>query len=884
MPAGQCTSRADCNGFPCVSGRCDYLGADGGDAAAGDGGTSLVDATPRDATSDDDTSVRIDGGGETLDGGPRDDARVCTTLDPCGGGDEDCDGRTDEDAACTAAQGQASCQAGACTIDSCNPGFADCDRDASTGCEADLTDAAHCGSCEPCAANQRCMTVGGASPHCDRATLLSVGESSSCSAFESGALACWGMNDVGQLGAGTMSTTGLPTLIPAGSVVAPLRALSGRGDFRCAIDANGALRCWGDGARGELNSSTTVARQAMAGPTPPTGSTWSKVRVGLHHACALASNGSVWCWGANDRRQADPSRATTQTVRATMIATTATDLFVGPNATCVAYTDRLECWGANTSGALGVGVTTDPIASSTLVTDTNNQSFPAAQLLDVALSNTHGCLLLRGGALRCFGSNSGRALGSAVVGNVLRPGDEVPDGPYADVEVGENITCAIRDDAARSVACWGTFAGHVRIPGRRTLLDSATPQTIEGLVGATSIAMSDRALCATRADGSVACIGHDRFGEVGGAGESLVTSTPRFASVARGDEVSAGRFGTCVRDGASSVLCAGAATGSRFPLVTEVRSELTALTVLPANLGMIALADDALCALGNNAIHCAGSVPTSSLAAPTSFRQISAGLGVVGASRHVCARNASAGVLCWGANESAQLGMVASTSSATPNEVPLPESSTTAESVSVSGTHSCATSFTHRAYCWGRNSEGQVGRGVTSRDEARPTEVLTLGTSVVRTVAGDGMSCAVTSPPAGSASLSCWGSSARGALGLGAGNESTLAPTRVSFGFDQVSVVNVESANDVTCAIVDPGRRLYCWGANDGGRVGDGTRTDRFLPVSTGLSDVRSVDIGPHQTCAVMLDRRVACWGVDADGAALSGRRVETDLVPISGT
>lgn len=92
---------------------------------------------------------------------------VCTAADPCHGAGS-CDPQTghcsspvvSDGTACAVSAGSGSCQAGACTVASCDSGRADCDGAAGNGCEVDLTsDGAHCGACGvACAAGELCAS------------------------------------------------------------------------------------------------------------------------------------------------------------------------------------------------------------------------------------------------------------------------------------------------------------------------------------------------------------------------------------------------------------------------------------------------------------------------------------------------------------------------------------------------------------------------------------------------------------------------------------------------------------------------------------------------------------------------------------------------------
>src|SRR6516164_3844904 len=55
-----------------------------------------------------------------------------------------------------------------------------------------------------------------------------------------------------------------------------------------------------------------------------------------------------------------------------------------------------------------------------------------------------------------------------------------------------------------------------------------------------------------------------------------------------------------------------------------------------------------------------------------------------------------------------------------------------------------------------------------------------------------------------------------------------------------------------------------CWGNNERGELGDGTRNNSSTPVEAqGLTDAISVSAGVDHTCAVRSNGTVVCWGND---------------------
>ena len=75
----------------------------------------------------------------------------------------------------------------------------------------------------------------------------------------------------------------------------------------------------------------------------------------------------------------------------------------------------------------------------------------------------------------------------------------------------------------------------------------------------------------------------------------------------------------------------------------------------------------------------------------------------------------------------------------------------------------------------------------------------------------------------------------------------------------------------VSCAI-RADKQVMCWGYNQSGQVGDGTRTDALTPRRViGVTDVIGLAVASHQVCALKADRTVVCWGgfiATVDGVA----------------
>jgi alpha-tubulin suppressor-like RCC1 family protein len=143
----------------------------------------------------------------------------------------------------------------------------------------------------------------------------------------------------------------------------------------CAMDGNGAVKCWGRNDFGQLgNGSVTPFFTGLSNPVSLTGFSSggaAAVVAGGFHTCAIKSEGTALCWGADNYGQtgdgliANPVANLTPTAVAGLSAGVA-GLGLGQDHTCaVLMSGQLDCWGQNSSGQLGQGTTGGSTATHT---------------------------------------------------------------------------------------------------------------------------------------------------------------------------------------------------------------------------------------------------------------------------------------------------------------------------------------------------------------------------------------------------------------------------------------------------------------------------------------------------------------------------------------
>ena len=167
-------------------------------------------------------------------------------------------------------------------------------------------------------------------------------------------------------------------------------------------------------------------------------------------------------------------------------------------------------------------------------------------------------------------------------------------------------------------------------------------------------------------------------------------------------------------------------------------------------------------------------------------------------------------------------------------------------------THTCAINA-GEVFCWGDNSRGQLGTGTTD-DSRTPVRVGGLPTNIVEVSATGYFTCALSA----SGELFCWGLNELGQLGDGT-RENRLAPVRsVSVLAD---VIRVSAGGESACALRAAGV-VSCWGRGTGGALGNGMLVDSLAPVDVvDLEPALGLEGSGGHYCIRTEDEAVACWG-----------------------
>jgi len=358
---------------------------------------------------------------------------------------------------------------------------------------------------------------GAGAPSCVYAD-VALGSSHTCALTANGTVWCFGANEFGQLGVGVPgSDSATPQPIAGPSDFVAL----GAGEYHTSgIRSDGSMMAWGHNPLGVLGTGTT-SDSALPTPLPGPGSAVALSRgMVLSHACAVHGNGSVTCWGDNQKGNLGnggfaPSPTQTQVIGLEDSVAVA----VGYIFSCaVQWNGEVRCWGWNASAALGIG-------------NMDAKSYPKPvpvpgvfDAVQVVAGNHYACARSSSGQVHCWGYNGHGQLGIGTNQEhalVPTPVQGLSDAVW--LSGGQSHACAVRKGG--TVSCWGrNYFGQL---GVGTTLDSYAPVTVVGLTDATRVFAGGEHTCALSASQGFSCWGANESGQLGnGSSEkSLVPSS-----------------------------------------------------------------------------------------------------------------------------------------------------------------------------------------------------------------------------------------------------------------------------------------------------------------------------------------------------------------------
>ncbi|MCC6646257.1 MAG: hypothetical protein IT374_11875 [Polyangiaceae bacterium] len=604
----------------------------------------------------------------------------------------------------------------------------------------------------------------------------------------------------------------------------------------------------------------------------------------------------MFCWGDNSVGQLGDGTTTRRRAPVEVVGVgDALAVAVGDSATCVVRASgKVVCAGQPGAGASCAGES--PCATMTEIVGVE-------RAVRVSVGKRHACAVDAGGGVLCWGDGSdGQLTGAAggVASAAVVPG--VRDA--IDVVAGGRATCALRRGG--EVVCWGQ-QGRGRLGDGATTDGVSAPRAVPGLRDARALSGAGPRMCATRADGTVACWGglHEQSWS-----DREVTALTHVASVSDARRASVhGAEGCVVRAGGGVACWSSDAPVAELPGLSGVTE-----VAVGARFACAATSAGAISCWGDNHDGTLGNGDPTWFAAPVDVDGVADAVEVVALEHGTCARRSTGKVVCWGS---------ARADAAAPDEV---EGLDGATRLFGGFDRVCATRAAGAPACFGapRPADGRprvarelgftadllAPRGIPSlaaskgrlsffdrgADRARPSPATGIS-GITALDATYATACVATK----GADVACFDWD-QGAFEAGAAKGTTFAvrPRRVAGTRDAVDVgmyrtacaalssgkiacfdpakgaattmpdvddaVRVSVASTARCALHRSGR-VSCWGSfgssHDGVFHGSG-------PVD-GVDDAVSVGVASYHACVATRSGKVRCWGSNLGGRI--GRR-----------
>ena len=595
------------------------------------------------------------------------------------------------------------------------------------------------------------------------------GSATLCVVFSDGNASCRGENGFGQLGTGDTNTRTefSPVYFPSG-ISSEIQTMAIARYSSCALFDNGSVYCWGKNDQGQLGDGTVCAsgdyqnncngnyaKPIIYDPViMPAGQSaialWHTDSSGDEGYCTFLTNGGIWCWGntnsnanmnggLNDgngyyidtdgyflkpgNRDWDGDgvwNTIDNCAGGTQGWTTSVSVDFDRDG-CIDATEDTDDDGDSYSDAIEASCGTDPLNASDIpidwdgdgicnAFDTDDDGDGIPDVNDELPGDPNGFTIFSLGD----GFQSGQPQDNATLGNT------------------KDSACVSLTD--QSLRCWGlnthgemgdgTSGSTVYSPTNVSIPQSKT-------VASLSSSSLSETMCAVMGDGSLYCWGENDYGQMG--------------------------IGTKCTYGSYINGCNGR-EGVSNPSPVQLPSGRTATAVSLGEGHACAIMDDgSVWCWGNNEEGQLGVGNTSNSGSwRYSPNQVLTPTGVTASAitaglKHSCLVATDGRVFCWGFGDAGRLGIGSQNSQIIPTQV---STNSLFVSISAGESHTCGITDLGEALCWGSGWQGVLGNGDLNEYWTPEPVSLPSGTVVVSITTGYDHTCVVTEDK----DLYCWGS------------------------------------------------------------------------------------------------------------------------------
>lgn len=338
--------------------------------------------------------------------------------------------------------------------------------------------------------------------------MIDNGDMTVCAVGVDGMSWCWGQNELGRLGTGDLLHGKVPRRAAEGYAFRKVSESTG-GAFTCGITTTGRAYCWGSQEGGRLGDGTMApGGQYVTLPVPVSGDrTYTDIAAGGDHACAIATDGGAYCWGHNERGQLGIGSAPNSAVP---VAVGGGHQFSSITAhqlvTCAIATDGAGyCWGEGSNGNLGTGSSSSSKTPAPIKGE--------LRFVSLKLGLWTACGVTTTGEGYCWGLNGSGELGTGSKNPEmsLEPLKVAGGITWRSISPGIAVTCGVATSGAGY--CWGGNVSGERGTGTFPSADVTSPAPVVGDLKFDSID-ADWCSCGV-AEGIAYCWGPGDLGCVG---------------------------------------------------------------------------------------------------------------------------------------------------------------------------------------------------------------------------------------------------------------------------------------------------------------------------------------------------------------------------------
>jgi alpha-tubulin suppressor-like RCC1 family protein len=665
---------------------------------------------------------------------------------------------------------------------------------------------------------------------------ISAGNSFSLAIDKNGRAWTWGLNTSGQLGDNSVTSRLTPVSV-LGAIKTFCRISTGN-THSLAIDKNGRAWGWGANTAGPLGDNSITSKLT---PVSVLGAikTFCQISAGNSFSLAIDKNGRAWAWGNNSSGQLGDNSVTSKLTPVSVLGAIKTFCQISTGTSISLAIDkngRAWGWGANSSGQLGDNSITSKLTPVSVLGAIKT-------FCQISAGASHSLAIDKNGRAWAWGNNSSGQLGDNSITSKLTPVSVLGAiKTFCQISAGINHSLAI-DKNGRA---WGWGLSSAGQLGDNSITSKLTPVSVLGAI---------KTFCQISA-GASHSLAIDKNGRAWGWG---LNSTGQL-----GDNSVTSRLTPVSVLGAVKTFC-------------QISGGFQHSLAIDKNGRAWGWGANSSGPVGDNSVT-SKRTPVSVLGAIKTFCQISAG------NSFSLAIDKNGRAWTWGVNSSGQLGDNSITSRLTP--VSVLGAVKTFCRISTGTSYSLAIDKNGRAWGWGLSINSELGQGGIIFVYT-PVTIIGATKTFCQISTGDGFSLAIDK----NGRAWAWGNNTGGKLGINSAITSQTSPVSVLGAvktFCKITGGGTGTTSTFSLAI-DKNGRLWSWGFNNVGQLGDNTLVDKCTPVSVAgaVKTFCEISNGPNQAFALAIDKNGQAWGWGINGNGQLGDGTTTSRrtpVSVAGT